>query len=121
MDELVLRAYIMITVKSGSEREFLKQISKFKEVIEANLVIGENDVVLKINTSDISHIDQFLTENVQISVESRNRRRNLRSRLEAQCFIAFLNAQPHVSKRSAGPLASVETHPSESPLPSGAL
>jgi DNA-binding Lrp family transcriptional regulator len=59
-------AYIMVTVKSGSERDFLKQISEFKEVVEANLVIGENDVVLKICVKDISHIDKFLTEKLRV-------------------------------------------------------
>ena len=56
----------MVTVNSGSEREFLKQISEFKEVIEANLVIGENDAVLKIDTKDISHMDKFLTEKLRV-------------------------------------------------------
>ena len=59
-------AYVLITVKSGSEREFLKEISKFKEVIEANLVIGENDVVIKIDVTDISHMDTFLTEKLRV-------------------------------------------------------
>lgn len=59
-------AYILVTVKSGSEREFLKQISKFKEIIEANLVIGENDAVLKIDVKDISHMDEFLTEKLRV-------------------------------------------------------
>lgn len=63
---MVLLAYIMVTVKSGSEREFLKQISEFKEVIEANLVIGENDAVLKIDTKDISDMDKFLTEKLRV-------------------------------------------------------
>jgi DNA-binding Lrp family transcriptional regulator len=56
----------MVTVKSGSERDFLKQISEFKEVVEANLVIGENDAVLKICVKDISHIDNFLTEKLRV-------------------------------------------------------
>jgi DNA-binding Lrp family transcriptional regulator len=56
----------MITVKSGSEREFLKQISEFDEVVEANLVIGENDVVLKVQVKDISMIDKFLTEKLRV-------------------------------------------------------
>ncbi|MCW4015175.1 MAG: Lrp/AsnC ligand binding domain-containing protein [Candidatus Bathyarchaeota archaeon] len=59
-------AYILVTVKSGSEREFLKQISEFKEVIEANLVIGENDAVIKINIKDISDMDKFLTEKLRV-------------------------------------------------------
>lgn len=59
-------AYILVTVKSGSEREFLKQISEFKEVVEASLVIGENDVVIKIDVDDISHIDKFLTDKLRV-------------------------------------------------------
>jgi DNA-binding Lrp family transcriptional regulator len=61
-----LLAYVLITVKSGSERDFLKEISKFKEVVEANLVIGENDIVIKIDAKDISHMDKFLTEKLRV-------------------------------------------------------
>jgi DNA-binding Lrp family transcriptional regulator len=56
----------MITVNSGSEKEFLKQISEFSEIIEANLVIGENDAVIKIKVKDIVHMDQFLTEKLRV-------------------------------------------------------
>jgi DNA-binding Lrp family transcriptional regulator len=63
---LTLLAYILITVKSGSEREFLKQISEFKEVVEANLVIGENDIVIKIDVKDISQLDKFLTDKLRV-------------------------------------------------------
>jgi len=63
---LVLLAYVLITVKSGSEREFLKEISKFNQVVEANLVIGENDIVIKIDVKDISHMDKFLTDKLRV-------------------------------------------------------
>jgi len=53
-------------VKSGSERDFLKEISEFKEVVEANLVIGENDIVIKINVKDISQLDNFLTDKLRV-------------------------------------------------------
>ena len=59
-------AYILITVKSGSEREFLKEVSEFKEVLEANLVIGENDVVIKVKAEDISQLDKFLTDKLRV-------------------------------------------------------
>lgn len=59
-------AYILITVKSGSEREFLKQISEFEEVVEANLVIGENDIVIKISVKDMSELDKFLTDKLRV-------------------------------------------------------
>ncbi len=64
--ELALLAYVLITVKSGSERDFLKEISKFNQVVEANLVIGENDIVIKIDVKDISHMDKFLTDKLRV-------------------------------------------------------
>jgi len=63
---LALLAYILITVKSGSEREFLKEVSEFKEVVEANLVIGENDVVIKVKVKDVSQLDKFLTDKLRV-------------------------------------------------------
>ena len=63
---MVLLAYILITVKSGSEREFLKEVSEFKEVVEANLVIGENDVVIKVKAEGISQLDKFLTDKLRV-------------------------------------------------------
>jgi len=66
MEKLALFAYVLITVKSGSEREFLTQISEFDEVVEANLVIGENDIVIKINVKDIAQMDKFLTDKLRV-------------------------------------------------------
>ncbi len=63
---MVLFAYVLVTVSSGSERDFLKQISEFSEVLEANLVIGENDVVLKIEVKDMVHMDKFLTDKLRV-------------------------------------------------------
>ena len=63
---MALLAYVLITVKSGSESEFLKEISKFNQVVEANLVIGENDIVIKIDVKDISHMDKFLTDKLRV-------------------------------------------------------
>ena len=53
-------------MKSGSESDFLEAISEFSEVVEANLVIGENDVVIKIDVDDISQMDKFLTEKLRV-------------------------------------------------------
>lgn len=53
-------------MKSGSERDFLEEISKFSEVVEANLVIGDNDAVIKIDVDDISQMDKFLTDKLRV-------------------------------------------------------
>lgn len=66
MGEMALLAYILITVKSGSEREFLKEVSEFREVLEANLVIGENDAIIKVEAEDIAQLDKFLTDKLRV-------------------------------------------------------
>jgi DNA-binding Lrp family transcriptional regulator len=60
-------AYVLVTVSSGSERDFVKRIAQCSEVIEASVVIGENDVVLKIEVDDMDHMDKFLTDKLRIT------------------------------------------------------
>lgn len=63
---MVILAYVLITMKSGSEKEALEEISSFTEVIEANLVIGEYDAVAKVSFEDISQLDKFLTDKLRV-------------------------------------------------------
>ena len=60
-----LLAYILITVTSGLEKKVLEEISDFDEVIEANLVIGGHDAILKVRVDDILQLDHFLTERLR--------------------------------------------------------
>ena len=62
---MTILAYILITMHSGSEKEVLKRISNFKEIIEANLVVGEYDAVVKVRVEDISELDKFLTDKLR--------------------------------------------------------
>ena len=65
-DRMAILAYILITVKSGLEKKVLDRVSDFDEVIEANLVIGEHDAVIKVRFEDISQLDEFLTDKLRI-------------------------------------------------------
>jgi len=62
---MTILAYVLITVQSGGEKEVLKRISNFKEIIEANLVVGEYDAVVKVEVEDISELDKFLTDKLR--------------------------------------------------------
>ena len=62
---MTILAYILITVKSGLEKEVLERVSNLDEVIEANLVIGEHDAVVKVRVEDISQLDKFLTDKLR--------------------------------------------------------
>ena len=62
---MTILAYVLITVQSGGEKEVLKRISNLKEIIEANLVVGEYDAVVKVKVGDISELDKFLTDKLR--------------------------------------------------------
>jgi len=62
---MTILAYVLITVQSGGEKEVLERISNFKEIVEANLVVGEYDAVIKVRVEDISELDKFLTDKLR--------------------------------------------------------
>jgi len=62
---MTILAYVLVTIQSGGERKVLKRISNFKEIIEANLVVGEYDAVVKVKVEDISELDTFLTDKLR--------------------------------------------------------
>ena len=62
---MAVLAYILITVQSGGEKEVLRRISNLKEIIEANLVVGEYDAVVKVKVGNISELDTFLTDKLR--------------------------------------------------------
>ena len=62
---MTILAYVLITMQSGGEKEVLKKISNFKEIIEANLIVGEFDAVVKVKVKDIAELDKFLTDKLR--------------------------------------------------------
>jgi DNA-binding Lrp family transcriptional regulator len=63
---MTILAYVLVTVKSGLERKILERVSKFDEVVEANLVIGEHDAVIKVKVDDIGKLDKLLTDQLRV-------------------------------------------------------
>jgi DNA-binding Lrp family transcriptional regulator len=62
---MTVLAYVLITVQSGGEKDVLRRISNLKEIIEANLVVGEYDAVVKVKVENISELDTFLTDKLR--------------------------------------------------------
>jgi DNA-binding Lrp family transcriptional regulator len=63
--ELVVEAYVLYKVGSGSEREVAQKISNFEEVMVASIVYGEYDVVAKVCVKDMQALDRFLSEEMR--------------------------------------------------------
>jgi len=62
---MAIYAYVLLTVKSGSEREVSERVSKYDEVLEVSEVYGEYDILLKTKVEDLSQLDDLLTHRIR--------------------------------------------------------
>jgi DNA-binding Lrp family transcriptional regulator len=59
-------AYVLVTLQSGSEKNVLKKVANFEEVIEVDLVYGEYDAIVKVQVDEMSQLDEFLTDRLRV-------------------------------------------------------
>jgi len=58
-------AYVMFKVSSGTEREVAQKLIEFDEVMQADVIFGEYDVVAKILAKDIDALEDFVSDHVR--------------------------------------------------------
>jgi len=58
-------AYVLFKVSSGTEREVAKKLIEFDEVLQAEIIFGEYDVVAKMSTKDLDTLENFVSEKVR--------------------------------------------------------
>jgi DNA-binding Lrp family transcriptional regulator len=58
-------AYVLFKVNSGTEREVCQKIVTFDEVVEADVIFGEYDVVAKISAPDLAALEDFLSQKLR--------------------------------------------------------
>ena len=58
-------AYILVTLKSGAERDVCERVSSFEEVIQVDELYGEYDAIVKVRIEDLSRLDKFLTDKLR--------------------------------------------------------
>ena len=58
-------AYVLFKVSSGTEREVCQKLVEFEEVIQADIIFGEYDVVAKIVTQDLSKLEEFVSQKIR--------------------------------------------------------
>lgn len=56
---------MLFKVSSGTEREVCQKLVEFDEVIQADIIFGEYDVVAKMDTEDLDALEGFLSEKVR--------------------------------------------------------
>jgi len=62
---MVTLAYVLVTLKSGAEREVCRRVSSFEEVVQVDELYGEYDAIVKVRVEDLSQLDKFLTDTLR--------------------------------------------------------
>ena len=62
---MAVLAYILFKVNSGTEREVCQKLVEFDEIIQADIIFGEYDVLAKIETEDLGNLEEFVSEKVR--------------------------------------------------------
>jgi DNA-binding Lrp family transcriptional regulator len=65
MKRMATLAYILVTLKSGAERDVCERVSSFEEVIQVDELYGEYDAIVKVRVEDLSQLDKFLTDKLR--------------------------------------------------------
>ena len=58
---MAVLAYVLFKVSSGSERDVCQKLIEFDEVLHADIIFGEYDVVAKISTLELSNLEEFIS------------------------------------------------------------
>ncbi len=58
-------SYVLFKVASGTEREVAQKMIEFDEVLEADVVFGEYDVIARMRTSDLEKLQDFVSDKVR--------------------------------------------------------
>jgi DNA-binding Lrp family transcriptional regulator len=62
---LSVLAYVLFKVSSGTEREVAQQLINFAEVLQADIIFGEYDVVVKLSTKGLDSLEDFVSEKIR--------------------------------------------------------
>jgi DNA-binding Lrp family transcriptional regulator len=58
----IVKAYVVATVKRGTEHNAAQKIRKIKEVTEVLVMYGLYDVVVRIEAKSLGHLDKIVTD-----------------------------------------------------------
>jgi DNA-binding Lrp family transcriptional regulator len=66
VNALPILAYVLFKVASGTEREVAEKLTEFEEVMTADVVFGEYDVIARISTGTLSLMEDFVSRNIRV-------------------------------------------------------
>lgn len=61
----MIEAYILITVGTAKEHHIFEALSKMKEVTDVSILYGEWDIIAKVKTDQLEHLDPLVTGKIR--------------------------------------------------------
>jgi len=62
---MAILAYVLFKVASGTEREVAQKLIEFDELIQADIVFGEYDVIARMTTENLDTLEDFVSQKVR--------------------------------------------------------
>jgi DNA-binding Lrp family transcriptional regulator len=62
---MTVLAYVLFKVSSGTEREVAQKLIEFDQVLQADIIFGEYDVIAKMLIKDLDALEDFVSERVR--------------------------------------------------------
>jgi DNA-binding Lrp family transcriptional regulator len=62
---MAILAYVLFKVASGTEREVAEKLTEFSEVMGADIVFGEYDVIARLATADLDKLEEFVSQSIR--------------------------------------------------------
>ena len=60
-----MTAYVLATIKAGSERDVKDKLKAISEVTDVNILYGEYDLIIKIELDGISELSDFILDKIR--------------------------------------------------------
>ncbi len=57
---MVIKAYVLLKVSSGAEKDICKKIADLDSIIDASIIYGEYDIIAKVSTQEIAQLNDLI-------------------------------------------------------------
>jgi DNA-binding Lrp family transcriptional regulator len=64
-ESMAILAYVLFKVASGTERDVSQKLIDFDEVMQADVVFGEYDVIARMSTENLAKLEDFVSQKVR--------------------------------------------------------
>lgn len=61
----MVKAYVLLKVKAGSERDIFDKLKNISEVTEVNELYGDWDIISRLELEKLEDLDKLLTEKIR--------------------------------------------------------